>query len=485
MTHLDYELVVGLEIHAELITQSKMFCGCAAVQEAAEPNTHICPTCTGLPGAMPTINGGVVRQAILVGLALNCQINPLMMFARKNYYYPDLPKGFQITQYDLPLATGGWLEVEDEDGVTRRIRVRQVHIEEDTARLYHVPGYALVDFNRSGVPLLEIVSQPDMRSVAEVESYATQVRDILRYLSVNSGEMEKGVLRFEANVSVRPHGTEPLGTRIEIKNLNSFRALRQAVSYEFERQVAALQGGMPLYQETRGWDDDRQVTYSQREKEGALDYRYFPEPDLPPVEIERGWVEEIRAALPELPRAKEQRFTEDYGLTPEEARALVSERALADYFEASATLYRGKTRTVANWILGALMALLNETDTPVQEAKVRPEHLAELLGMIDDSTINQTVAKEILDVVFATGTAPGAIVRERGFSVIADTSQLERVIRQVLGANPEEVRAYVEGKETVFEWFVGQVMRQTGGQADAQVAREILQKELGRLRGEQ
>ncbi|MEP6895063.1 MAG: Asp-tRNA(Asn)/Glu-tRNA(Gln) amidotransferase subunit GatB, partial [Chloroflexota bacterium] len=396
-----YEPVIGLEIHGELLTNSKMFCGCSAdYGSAPEPNTNICPTCTGLPGAMPVVNKKATELAALVGLALNCSINKHNTFARKNYYYPDLPKGYQISQYELPIAEKGWMDVspspltplpkgEGDDSLPAvgeglgmreqlRVRVRRVHIEEDTAKLSHEKNYALVDFNRAGVPLLEIVSEPDIRTVEAALDYATKIRAILRYLGVNSGDMEKGVLRFEANISVRPVGSDEFRTRTEIKNLNSFRALTRASTYEIERQIKVYEAGGTVVQETLGWDDVRGVTVSQRGKEEAHDYRYFPEPDLPPLQLSDAWIDAIRTRLPELPEAKTARFTTDFSLTPSDARFLTSELSLANYFESVAAKSKSPAKTVHSWIAGEFMRNLNDLNIDITNIPIDPSDLAQL-----------------------------------------------------------------------------------------------------------
>jgi aspartyl-tRNA(Asn)/glutamyl-tRNA(Gln) amidotransferase subunit B len=479
-----YEPVIGLEIHAELQTNSKMFCGCsAAYATAPEPNTLICPVCTGLPGAMPVINARAVEQAILVGLALNCTINPLNTFARKNYFYPDLPKGYQISQYELPLASHGWLEIlEDSEGGPLRVGVTRAHLEEDTAKLFHEADHALVDFNRAGVPLLEIVSEPDMHSVEAVLAYATKVRAILRYLSVNSGDMEKGVLRFEANVSVRPTGSKALNTRTEIKNLNSFRALTHATAYEIERQTKLVESGQAVIQETMGWDDVRGVTVPQRSKEHAHDYRYYPEPDLPPLEIGRSQVEAIRASLPELPAAKSQRFVSEFGLTPNEARLLTSDRALAGYYEAVVALTRSPAKVVNNWVTGEFLRNVNELGIDLDAVPVPPEHLAGLIDLVIGNAINANTAREVLEEMFTTGRSPQEIVKARDLGQISDASALEAIVTQILRENPGEVAKFMAGKETVFQWLMGQVARATKGKADPQVARALLTKALAALK---
>jgi aspartyl-tRNA(Asn)/glutamyl-tRNA(Gln) amidotransferase subunit B len=477
-----YEPVIGLEIHAELLTKSKMFCRCsAAYSEAPAPNTLLCPVCTALPGAMPVVNQKAVEQAIMVGLALNCTINPMNQFARKNYFYPDLPKGYQISQYDLPVASDGWLDIPDgSKGETRRVRVRRAHLEEDTAKLFHQGKYTLVDYNRAGVPLLEIVSEPDIHSVEVVLAYATKIRAILRYLGVNSGDMEKGALRFEANVSVRPTGTFELRTRTEIKNLNSFRSLTHASAYEIQRQMAIYENGGEVVQETLGWDDVHDETISQRSKEEAHDYRYFPEPDLPPIEISHAWVEEVKAQLPELPEARTQRFVSEYGLTINEANLLISEKALADYFEETISLSTSPARVVNNWITGEFLRYVNELGLDIEHLIVLPEHLAQLVDLVTDKVINDNSAKLVLKEMFDTGQAPRAIVEAKNLVQISDESYLEQVVAQILNDNPKEVASYLAGKATVLQWLMGQVARATKGKADPQVARLLLIQALSK-----
>jgi aspartyl-tRNA(Asn)/glutamyl-tRNA(Gln) amidotransferase subunit B len=478
MIHSDYEPVIGLEIHAELQTQSKMFCGCSAAYAASpKPNTFICPVCTAQPGALPVVNRQAVNQGMLVGLALNCTINPHNIFARKNYFYPDLPKGYQISQYDLPLATHGELEIVT-GGKNRRVRVRRVHLEEDTAKLTHQGATVQVDFNRAGVPLLEIVSEPDMHSVEEVLEYGNQIRSILRYLGVNSGDMEKGVLRFEANISVRHYGSNELNTRTEIKNLNSFRALGRASAYEIQRQIAVLQDGGHIGQETLGWDEVRGVTTSQRSKEHAHDYRYFPEPDLPPLEIDTGWVEQIRLKLPELPAAKQDRFIQVLGLAPADAGVLISEKALADYFEATIAAAKSPTHTIANWIVGDLLGLLNDRGLSVENFNLPPSHLAELVDLATDKIITQSTAKELLPELVDTGQNPRTLVDKRGLNKITDERVLAEIVDQVIARNPDPVASYLNGKETVFTWLMGQVARATQGKADPHVSSRLLSEAL-------
>lgn len=476
MNQARYEAVIGLEIHAELITHSKMFCSCSAdYAHATDPNTLICPVCTGLPGSMPVINRRAVEQAIMVGLALNCQINPFNVFARKNYYYPDLPKGYQISQYDLPIAVNGWLDVlVEEDNTTVRVRVRRAHLEEDTAKLFHQGQSALVDFNRAGVPLLEIVSEPDMHSVEAVLAYATRIRAILRYLGVNSGDMEKGVLRFEANVSVRPAGSDELRTRTEIKNLNSFRALTRAVAYEIQRQTAIYESGGEVVQETLGWDDVRGVTLSQRGKEEAHDYRYFPEPDLPPLELDPAWIECLRAQLPELPDARGDRFVREYGLRVQDARLLTSEKALADYFEAVVKSSKSSPREIGNWVSGEFLRCVNDLNLTVEDVSLPPEHLAQLIDMVSAGIINAGSAKLVLREIFQSGQSPQVVVEAHNLAQVSDEGYLTSIITQVLDENPEAVASYLNGKETVLQWLMGQVARLTRGKANPQIARRLL-----------
>jgi aspartyl-tRNA(Asn)/glutamyl-tRNA(Gln) amidotransferase subunit B len=477
-----YEPVIGLEIHAELLTKSKMFCGCsAAYSEAPAANSLICPVCTALPGAMPVVNQKAIEQAILVGLALNCTINPMNQFARKNYFYPDLPKGYQISQYNLPLASNGWLDVPG-DITSQRVRIRRAHLEEDTAKLFHQGDHSLVDYNRAGVPLLEIVSEPDMHTVEVVLAYATLIRAILRYLGVNTGDMEKGVLRFEANVSVRPAGSQELRTRTEIKNLNSFRALTRACAYEIQRQVQVHESGGEVVQETLGWDDTREVTLSQRTKEEAHDYRYFPEPDLPPIEVSRSLVDEIKAVLPELPEARRQRFISAYGLTNKEAALLTADKSLADYFEKVVSSSKSPVKIVDNWVTGEFMRYVNDLGLNLDRLPFPPEHLAALVDLVTEKVITDNSAKMVLKEMFETGQVPDDIVEARNLAQVSDQGYLEKVIIQILRDNPNEVASYLAGKEIIFQWFMGQVSRLTRGKADPQVARQLLQKMLSKLK---
>jgi aspartyl-tRNA(Asn)/glutamyl-tRNA(Gln) amidotransferase subunit B len=480
---VEFEPVIGLEIHAELQTRSKMFCACPVVDSTtAEPNRYVCPVCAGMPGTLPVPNQRAIEWTILTGLALNCEIAEYSLFYRKNYFYPDLPSEYQRSMYDYPLCLNGYLEIDTPEG-TKRVRIRRVHIEEDTGKLLHVGGATLVDFNRAGVPLMEIVTEPDMHSVEEVKAFAIALRTLLRYLRVNSGDMEKGVIRFEANVSVRPKGETRLGTRTEIKNLNSFRALVRAVEYEIRRQIEIVRAGGQVEQETMGWDEARGVTVPQRGKEHAHDYRYFPEPDIPPLAISREWVERIRAMLPELPRARRERFEREYGLTRYEADLLTEDHAVADYFEEAVRHARQgdpplEPRTLATWITGELFRLMNEAGVEIGDVRVPPTALVDLIRMVQRGEINLNTGKMVLREAFETGEAPRRIVEARGLTQIRDMEALRAIVLRVIEENPREVESYLRGKEGVLKWFVGQVMRATRGQADPQRVNELVREAL-------
>ena len=480
---MDYEAVIGMEVHAQLLTASKMFCGCSADYASAPPNTHTCPVCLGMPGVLPCINRTAVEATVLTGLALNCQIPEFSKFDRKNYPYPDLPKGYQISQYDLPLCVGGWLGIEIESQ-SKRIGIRRVHLEEDTAKLMHQGDSSLIDFNRAGVPLMEIVTEADIRSAEEAWRYLTKLRTIVRYLGVSTGNMEEGAMRCEANVSVRPVGAQEFGTKVEIKNLNSFRAVRQAIDYEVARQSRLLDEGDQVHQVTMGWDEDNHRTVFQRSKEYAEDYRYFPEPDLPTLDITEEWLGEVRSRLPELPDAKRERFMGEYSIKPYDAALLVEDQGIAGYFEAVVKA-AGKgiePKTVANWITGELFRLLREHPSETGEMEIAPDRLGELLGLVAQSTINATVAKEILEEMVTTGESAGEIVERKGLTQISDETELIQIVRKVLEANPGPVQQYLDGKESVLGFFIGQIMRATRGQANVQVVRGLLQEELARLK---
>jgi aspartyl-tRNA(Asn)/glutamyl-tRNA(Gln) amidotransferase subunit B len=476
---MKYEPVIGLEVHAELLTKSKMFCGCEVVDSiTARPNRTICPVCTGQPGALPVLNKKAVELAIRVGLALGCEIHTESIFARKNYFYPDLPKGYQISQYDQPLATNGNIQIETEAGL-KDVRIRRVHLEEDTGKLSHADGHSFIDYNRSGVPLLEIVTEPDMRSPEEVRAYATKLHAILRYLEVNSGDMEKGVIRFEANISVREQGSEVLNTRTEIKNLNSFRALIQGTEYEIWRQTEIYLNSGTVEQETLGFNEATGKTYSQRGKESAHDYRYFPEPDLPPLLLEQSWVDSIRASLPELPEAKTNRFIEQYELTQKEARLLTSEKALAGYFESVVSKSKSPAKAVHSWITGEFMRYLNDSGVNIEDVTLSPESFAQLIDMVTDKTISGNAGKTVLAELIKNGGDPAQIVKEKGLAQVSDESFIQEAVMKVLDDNPSEVEKYLAGKETLLQWFMGQVARATKGKADPSVTKESVLKALG------
>lgn len=491
MKQAGFEAVIGLEVHAEMQTESKMFCACPVVDSTvAEPNTAVCPVCAGMPGTLPVINQKVVEYALRVALALDCEIAHTSIFARKNYFYPDLPKGYQISQYEQPLAINGSLAVQTSQG-ERLIRVRRVHIEEDTGKLTHVneinedgsgEAYSLVDLNRAGVALLEIVTEPDMHTAEEGRSFATALRSILRYLRVNSGNMQKGVIRFEANVSVRQAGSEALNTRVEIKNLNSFRALERSIDYEINRQIELLSRDQQVVQETLGWDENQNITFPQRSKEDADDYRYFPEPDLPPLVVTDEWIEAIREKIPELPGARLYRFQSQYGLNAYDADVLVSDQAVADYFEASVAA-AGDTspKMIANWVSGELFSLMNQTGQTIENIKVSPQSLGSLIQMAVHQEINQNTAKSVLDEMFASGLTAEEIVTRRGLRQLSDIDQIAAVVHQVLVDNPGQVADYLTGKKTLLNWFFGQAMREAGGRANPQVLRQEIEHQLKAL----
>ncbi len=486
---MQFEAVIGLEVHAELQTRSKMFCACPVVDTTqAEPNEAACPVCSGMPGVLPVVNRRAVEYALRVALALECHIALTSIFARKNYFYPDLPKGYQISQYEQPLARNGHLAIQTSQG-ERVIRIRRVHLEEDTGKLTHIDQtgetYSLVDLNRAGVPLLEIVTEPDMHTAEEVRAYATALRSLLRYLEVNSGDMQKGVLRIEPNVSVRPVGSQIFGTRTEIKNLNSFRALERAVEYEIHRQSELLRNGEHIFQETRGWDDGRQATFTQRVKEAEDDYRYFPEPDIPPLVVDPEWLDAIQTTLPELPAAKLLRFQQVYSLSAYDASVLTTEATIADYFEKVVQAVPQATpKIVANWITGDLFGLLNQAGIEIEQTQITPQALSDLINMVVQGQINQNIAKSVLAEMFASGKTAQEIVTERGLKQISDTELIAGWVRDILDANPEQVTIYLAGKESLSKWLFGQVMRAAQGRANPQIVQKELERQLQALKAE-
>ncbi len=463
-----YEAVIGLECHVQLATRSKMFCGCRSDYAGAAPNSHVCPICLGMPGVLPVMNRTAVEYTVLTGLALNADIPEATKFDRKNYPYPDLVKGYQISQYDLPLVKGGYVEI-TVGAETRRIRLERVHLEEDTGKLTHVSGGSLVDFNRSGVPLMEMVSQPDLRTPAEAAAYLKKLRAILRTLGVSGADMEKGQMRCDVNVSLRPVGEMKLGTKVEVKNLNSFRAVQRSLEFEISRQTAALDAGEVIPQETRGWVEDRGITVSQRSKEEAHDYRYFPEPDLPPVFVDRAWLAELRTRLPELPDARRARYVEAFGLRAYDAEALSTDQWAARLFEDTVAAGADAQKT-ANWIANSVMPLRGETDG----IAVNADHLAELIRIVDDGVIGMTVARQLLPTLVETGKRPRQLVDELGLAQVSDTAALESAVREVLDANPSAVADYRGGKLTAINFLKGQVMKATRGKANQAIVEDLL-----------
>ena len=474
---MEYEAVIGLEIHAELLTSSKIFCGCATTF-GVPPNTQVCEVCLGMPGTLPVLNRRALEFALKMALATDCRINPESVFARKNYFYPDLPKGYQISQYELPLAEHGFLDIRVNGG-GKRIGITRIHLEEDAGKLIHSEHrpVSFVDFNRTGVPLIEIVSEPDMRTPEEAVEYFKGLRNILLYLEICDGNMEEGSLRCDANISLRPVGQSAFGTKAELKNMNSFRFVRQALEYEIKRQRALLDAGKEIVQETRLWDPAQGQTISMRGKEEAHDYRYFQDPDMVPVRIETAWLESLRASLPELPTARSKRFQEQYGLPEYDAEVLTGDKALADYFEACVKAFP-QPKVVSNWIMVELLRELKKEEAGLAACRITPEALARLLVLVDKGTISASQAKKVFEEMWASGKEPEAIVKEKGLEQISDTGALEAAAQAIINAHPKEVADYRAGKTKVMGFFVGQLMRQTKGQANPQMANEIFQRLL-------
>jgi aspartyl-tRNA(Asn)/glutamyl-tRNA(Gln) amidotransferase subunit B len=475
-----YEPVIGLEVHVQLLTNTKIFCGCST-RFGDAPNANTCPVCLGLPGTLPVLNKRVIEMASRASLALNCTVHEHSRFARKNYFYPDLPKGYQISQYELPLATGGWVEV-DVDGARKRIGITRLHVEEDAAKNLH-EGFAqsatkaYIDFNRCGSPLAEIVSEPDMRTPEEAYAYLTTLRQILLYTGVSDCNMEEGSLRCDANVSVRLRGTEQFGTKVEVKNLNSFRFLQKALEYEVERHIGVIESGGRIPQETRLWNQAEGHTVSMRSKEKAHDYRYFPEPDLLSVHVSAAWREEIRRTLPELPEAKRSRFVTAYGITAYDAEVLTSTQARADYFEAVSKA-GASGKNAANWMQTELLRRLNDSGKEIEASPVAPASLAELLKLVESGQITAAIGKKVFATMFETGRAAAEIVAAEGLAQISDTSAIEQAAREVIEKNPDNLAKFRSGNEGVFKFFVGQVMRATRGQANPQAVNDIVRKLL-------
>jgi len=477
---MEYEAIIGLEVHAQLLTESKIFCGCSTLF-GAEPNTHTCPVCTGLPGSLPVLNKKVVEFTIKAALATNCRIAPRSQFARKNYFYPDLPKGYQISQYELPLATDGYIEIQM-DGGKKKIGIQRIHMEEDAGKLIHDfssarEAHSYVDFNRTGVPLIEIVSAPDIRSPEEASAYLRKLRAILMFLDICDGNMEEGSFRCDANISLRPKGEKGLGVKTELKNMNSFRNVQKALDFEIRRQTALLDQGEKIIQETRLWDAARGVTASMRGKEEAHDYRYFPDPDLVPIAIDPAWVEEIRATLPELPDAKKERFIKEYGIPEYDAEVLTSSKPLANYYE-NCVRFFPQPKIVSNWIMSELLRELKKDEREIEECPVPAENLAALLRLIDEGVISGKMAKSVFEEMYQTGQKAEEIVKAKGLSQLSDAEALTKLVEDILAAHPKEVAEYRQGKEKVFGFFVGQVMKATQGKANPRLVNEILKKKL-------
>jgi aspartyl-tRNA(Asn)/glutamyl-tRNA(Gln) amidotransferase subunit B len=474
---MKYEAVIGLEVHAQMLTDTKIFCGCST-KFGSEPNTQTCQICIGMPGVLPVLNRKALEFAIRTGLAMHCTISSYSRFARKNYFYPDLPKGYQISQYESPICEQGYLEILV-GGEIRKIGITRVHMEEDAGKNIHegVGSYSFVDVNRAGVPLMEIVSEPDIRTPGEAAEYMKKLRTILRYLGVCDGNMEQGSLRCDANVSVRPVGRKEFGTRAEVKNINSFRFVEKALEYEIRRQIKIVEEGGKVIQETRLWDAHRGITESMRSKEEAHDYRYFPEPDLVPIVADRSWVEEIREALPELPDAKRQRFVKEYGLPEYDAELLTTEKPLAEWFEA-AVKTGAQPKAVSNWVRGDLMRLLNEENKSIEECPLKPAQLAGMLALMDNNTISGKIAKTVFEEIYRTGRDAEVIVKDKGLVQITDESAIEKAVAEAIEKNPKEAGRFRGGEEKLLGFFVGQVMKAMKGKANPQVVNELLKKKL-------
>ncbi|OKH22187.1 aspartyl/glutamyl-tRNA amidotransferase subunit B [Hydrococcus rivularis NIES-593] len=484
----EYEAIIGLEIHCQLNTKSKIFCTCSTNFDSP-PNTNICPVCMGYPGVLPVLNEEVLASAVKLGLAINGQITPHSKFDRKQYFYPDLPKNYQISQYDLPIVQHGSLEIELVDKKTgqatrKTIGITRLHMEEDAGKLVHAGSdrlsgstHSLVDFNRTGVPLLEIVSEPDLRSGQEAAEYAQELRRLVRYLGISDGNMQEGSLRCDVNVSVRPVGEKKFGTKVEIKNMNSFSAIQKAIDYEIERQISALENGETIVQETRLWEENGQRTVSMRSKEGSSDYRYFPEPDLPPIEVSAEQLEKWRAEIPELPAQKRHRYESELGLSAYDARVLTDDRNVAEYFEA-AVAAGANPKLVANWVTQDIAAYLNNNKLSIGEIALKPEILAELVNLIEKGTISNKIAKDILPELLAKGGSAKDLVEKKGLTTLSDPAKLEKIIDEIIAANPKEVEKFRSGKGNIKGFFVGQVMKKTSGRADPKLTNQLIDKKL-------
>jgi aspartyl-tRNA(Asn)/glutamyl-tRNA(Gln) amidotransferase subunit B len=476
---MTYEIVIGLEVHTQLLTKSKMFCSCSADYASTPPNTHVCPICLGMPGVLPVINEKAIEYTVMTALALNCTIPEYTKFDRKNYFYPDLMKSYQISQYDAPIGKGGWLTI-GSNSSRKKINITRVHLEEDTAKLLHRGDYSLIDVNRSGVPLMEVVSEPEISSPEEARDYLIKLHNILRYLGVSTANMEEGSFRCDANISIRPANSKKLLPKVEVKNMNSFKAVYQALEYEAGRQGKVLEEGGELVQETRGWIDETGITVLQRTKEYAEDYRYFPEPDLPPLALDRAWIEEIKVRLPELPEARRDRFMTQYGLSLYDANVLTSSKTMADYFENCVKLLDfSKAKAVSNWLSGDFSRLLNATNTEIENVRISPKHLAEMLSLVDNGTVSGPAAKTVFEEMFHTGKGASEIIEEKKLSQISDASEIREVVKQVIANNAGAVADYASGKQQALTFIIGQVMKATRGRANPSMVKEIIIQELG------
>ncbi len=482
-----YEVIIGLETHCQLSTQTKIFSS-SSTKFGGTPNTNIDPICLGMPGVLPVLNEMVLEYAVKAGLALNCQIAPYSKFDRKQYFYPDLPKNYQISQFDLPIAEHGWIEITTPDAegkpLVKKIGITRLHMEEDAGKLVHAGSdrlsgstYSLVDYNRAGIPLIEIVSEPDLRSGVEAAAYAQEIRRIVRYLGVSDGNMQEGSLRCDVNISVRPVGQKEFGVKVEIKNMNSFSAIEKAINYEIDRQIAAIEAEEEIFQETRLWEENNQRTISMRKKEGSSDYRYFPEPDLPPIKVSPDQLEQWRSELPELPAIKRSRYGTEYGLSVYDTAVLTDDRGVAEYFEAAVSLLP-KPKAISNWVTGDIAAYLNTHRVKINELALTPVVLAELVALIEDGTISGKIAKDLLPELIAQGGSVKALVESKGLVQISDSGELEKIIDEVIASNPKELEQYQGGKTKLLGFFVGQVMKQSGGRADPKLTNQLLQQKL-------
>ena len=476
----EYEAIIGLETHIQLNTITKIFCSCKADSWNDPPNTNICPVCTGLPGVLPVLNDLVVEKAALLAAAMNASIEPVSYFDRKNYFYPDLPKGYQISQYDMPLARGGYLDLPMPDGYTRRVEIQKLHIEEDAGKTKNENGHRLIDFNRCGVPLVEMVTGPDLRSADEAAQYLLRLRQLLRWLDISEADMEKGHLRADANVSIRIMGTDSLNPKTEIKNVNSIVALRDAVQAEIDRQIRQVEGGGQIEAWTLDWDDNAGVLRKMRSKETEADYRYFREPDLLPVRIDDSWRESILARLPELPLERRARFIQVFDLPEYDADILTGERTLSEYFEAAVQAYGGDAKRVSNWVMNDVLRLIKDRDVPAEKLRITPDYLGEIIKLVDSGTINTSTGKSLVEKVEHSGQSPAEIVAAEGLGVVSDEDTLREIIAEVIESNPDQVSTYQGGKTTIIGWFVGQVMKKSRGKADPQLTRVILEELLAK-----